>query len=70
VNAMLLNEFIKEHKKVEVQRSKIEKQEATIAELKSTVAEEQRQIVALAAGLQKVSDRLQTSSPPTQVAER
>ncbi len=31
INAMLLNEFLKEHKKVEIQQ-------ATIAELKSTVA--------------------------------
>jgi hypothetical protein len=36
VNAMLLNEFLKEHKKVEEQR-------ATIAELKSTVALQQKE---------------------------
>ena len=41
VNAMLLNEFLKEHRKNE-------KQEATIARL-------QEQIEALTAGLQKVS---------------
>ena len=35
VNAMLLNEFLKEHKKVA-------EQQATIAELKSTIAEQQR----------------------------
>jgi hypothetical protein len=55
VNAMLLNEFLKEHKKVE-------EQEATIAQLKSadakheaTIARQQKQIEALTAGLQKVS---------------
>jgi uncharacterized coiled-coil protein SlyX len=42
VNAMLLNEFLKEHRKVEAQQSKIEKQEATITELKSTVAQQQK----------------------------
>jgi trimeric autotransporter adhesin len=40
VNAMLLNEFLKEHKKVEQQEIKIEKQEATIAELRSAVAQQ------------------------------
>jgi uncharacterized coiled-coil protein SlyX len=58
VNAMLLNEFLKEHRKVQ-------EQEATIAELKSTAAKQeakaahqQTQIEALTAGLQKVSAQL------------
>ena len=62
VNAMLLNEFLKEHRKVAEQQS-------TIAELKSTVARQQdvfaakiahqqQQIEALTATVQKVSDRL------------
>ena len=65
VNAMLLNEFLKEHKKVEEQRE-------TIAELKSTVAQQQegfeyklakqeQEIEALTAGLQKVSAQLEVS---------
>ena len=49
VNAMLLNEFLKEHKTVQ-------EQEATIAELK-------KQIEALTAGLQKVSAQLAAASP-------
>ena len=40
VNAMLLNEFLKEHKKVE-------EQQATIAELKSTVAEQRKHFEAI-----------------------
>jgi len=59
VNAMLLNEFLKEHRKVEAQQ-------ATIAELKSTVAQHQdrfgqqeAQIQALTSGLQKVSAQLE-----------
>ena len=40
VNAMLLNEFLKEHKKVE-------EQQATIAELKSTVAEQRKDFEAI-----------------------
>jgi hypothetical protein len=52
VNAMVLNEFLKEH-------SKNEKQEATIAQLKE-------QIVALTAGLQRVSAQLELSNHTSQ----
>ncbi len=45
VNAMLLNEFLKEHRKVEEQNSKIQQQEAVITELKST-AERHEAIIA------------------------
>ncbi len=79
INAMLLNEFLKEHKKVEEQESKIDKQQATIAELKSIVADQQKsfqskladqgkQIEALASGLQKVSAQVEVSKPAPQVA--
>jgi uncharacterized coiled-coil protein SlyX len=56
VNAMLLNEFLKEHRKVQ-------QQDTTIADLKSTVAEQQKQIKALTAGLQKVSAQLELNKP-------
>jgi hypothetical protein len=63
VNAMLLNEFLKEHRT-------IEEQKATIAQLKqdfqSTLAEQQKQIQALTAGLQKVSTHLELSKPAAQ----
>ena len=52
VNAMLLNEFLKEHKAFVEQQRKLEQQGATIAR-------QQKQIEALAAGLQKVSARLE-----------
>jgi hypothetical protein len=54
VNAMLLNEFLKEHRKNEEQESKIEQQDAKIAH-------QQKQIEALAAGLQKVSAQVELS---------
>ena len=60
VNAMLLNEFLKEHRKVEEQDRKIQKQEATIAK-------QQRQIETLAAGLQKVSAQVEMSRPAPQM---
>jgi hypothetical protein len=54
VNAMLLNEFLKEHRKVE-------QQEATIAQLKE-------QVDVLTAGLKKASAQLEVSNPAPQVA--
>ena len=60
INAMLLNEFLKEHRKVE-------EQEATIAQLRNdlqvNVTRQQKQIEALTAGLQKVSAELELSKP-------
>ena len=56
VNAMLLNEFLKEHRKNEQQESKIEKQDAKIAR-------QEKQIEALTAGLQKVSAQLELNKP-------
>jgi hypothetical protein len=71
VNAMLLNEFLKEHKKVEGQQRKIEKQEATIARLKaefqSNLAEQKKQMQALTSGLQKVSAEVQMGKPAPRV---
>jgi trimeric autotransporter adhesin len=63
VNAMLLNEFLKEHRHLRELKSTVAKQEATIAELKSTAAQQQKGIEALTAGLQKVSDHLAGASP-------
>ena len=63
VNAMLLNEFIKEHRTVQEQNRKIQTQDATIARLKQDFVKQQKQIDALTAGLQKVSDQLELSKP-------
>ena len=74
VNAMLLNEFLKEHHTVEEQQSKIANQQASITALKATVAQQQesvesklvqqeKQIEALTSGLQKVSAQLAAASP-------
>jgi uncharacterized coiled-coil protein SlyX len=67
INAMLLNEFLKEHKKVEAQQ-------ATIAELKSTVAQQQKGMEALtahlkeqAAQIQRVSRQMEMSKPAPRV---
>ena len=53
VNTMLLNEFLKEHRKVEEQGA--------------IIAKQQKQIEALTAGLQKASDQLELSKPAPQI---
>jgi uncharacterized coiled-coil protein SlyX len=72
INAMLLNEFLKEHRKVEEQDRKVQeqetaitqlkstaaKQEATITQLKSTVAQQQKDFQAAAAHQQKQIEAL------------
>ena len=64
---LLLNEFLKEHKKVE-------EQQANIAELKSTVAQQQKgmevltaQLKEQAAQIQKVSAQLEVNKPASKV---
>jgi Chaperone of endosialidase len=42
INAMLLNEFLKAHRRIEAQQSKIEGQDLTIGQLKSTLAQQQK----------------------------
>jgi len=55
INAMLLNEFLKEHRKNEEQEARM--------------ARQQKQIEALTAGLQKVSAQLEASKPAPRVAK-
>src|SRR5207248_10613327 len=54
VNAMLLNEFLKEHGQVQ--------------QLKATVAQQQKQIEAWTVAVRKVSDRQQMNKPSLQLA--
>ena len=75
VKAMLLNEFLKEHRKVSEQQS-------TIAELKTTFAQQQKQIAAqqaiaaqqqkqieaLTATVRRVSERVELRAPVPQLA--
>ena len=68
VNAMLLNEFLKEHHTVAEQQTKVAEQQSTIAELKTTVAQQQKQIEALTATVRKVSERVELSTPAPRIA--
>ena len=55
INAMLLNEFLKEHRKVQ--------------ELEANAVRQQKQIEALTAGLQKVSAQVELSKAAAQTAQ-
>jgi hypothetical protein len=82
VNAMLLNEFLKEHKKVEAQQNKIEKQEAAMSKQDRKLQEQDAIITQLkqgmqiltaqlkeqAAQIQKVSAQLEATKPAPQMA--
>jgi len=66
VNAMLLNEFLKEHRRVE-------QQEATITEqrkdFEAAITRLEKRIETLTAGLQKVSAQLEASRSAPKVAD-
>ena len=59
VNAMLLNEFLKQH-------MAFLEEERRMRELEANVAQQQKQIEALTAGVQKVSAQLEVDNPAPQ----
>jgi hypothetical protein len=60
INAMLLNEFLKEHRKVEQQERKMQELEATVAQLAATVKEQDSKI-------QRVSAQLEVNKTAPQI---
>jgi len=79
VNAMLLNEFLKEHGKVEEQGRKLPEQEVTIAEqrksfqasitkLEATVADQRKEMEALTARLKEQAAQIQKVSDQLEVS--
>ena len=66
VNAMLLSEFLKEHRKVEEQQQTITQLRN---ELQSNAARQQKQIEALAVGLQKVSAQVGMAKSAGKIAK-
>jgi trimeric autotransporter adhesin len=61
VNAMLLNEFLKEHRTVQELKSIVAKQEAIATQL-------QKQVEALTAGLERVTAQIELTKPAPQTA--
>jgi len=79
VNAMLLNEFLKQHKAFLEELSKVQEQQAAITRLKSTVAQQQKDFPATvdqlsrrldeqASQIQKVSAQLEVTTQVPQMA--
>jgi len=56
VNVMLLNEFLKEHRKVETQDKKVQQLEATVARLEAALKQQ-------AAQIQKVNEQVELGKP-------
>ena len=76
VNAMLLNEFLKqhrafleEHRKVEEQGREAQEQQATIAELKSTVARQQKEMETVVARLKEQDSKIQNVSAQVEMCK-
>ena len=73
VNAMLLNEFLKEHKAFIEEQRKVREQEATIAQLKkdfgATIAQLTARLDEQASQIQKVSAQLEFSRPAPQTVK-
>jgi hypothetical protein len=63
ISNMLLNEFLKEHRKVEEQASTIRKQEKTIAELKEQMESVVVHLKKQDAKIQRVSDQVEINKP-------
>ena len=61
VNAMLLNEFLKEHRAFVEEKRKVE-------QLEASAVRQQKQIEALTAGLQKAGAEFQASKAAPQIA--
>ena len=81
INVMLLNEFLKEHRKVEQQAREIQEQKGTVSQLKTAIARQEAiiaqqqkgmevlsaQLKQQAAQIQKVSAQLEVNKPAPQV---
>ena len=66
INAMLLNEFLKEHRRGEEQDCKIQEQETMITELRSEIRNLAAMVNEQASELRKVSVQLQISDAAAQ----
>lgn len=63
VNAMLLNEFLKEHRKLDAQERKAEEQEARLAQEEGIIARQQKHIDALDQALRRLGEQLSQPTP-------
>jgi uncharacterized coiled-coil protein SlyX len=67
VNAMLLNEFLKEHKKVEQQEATITELTSRVARQEATIARQQKGMEVFAAQLKEQAAQIQKVSAQVEV---
>ncbi len=67
VNTMLLNEFLKEHCKVQQLESKAQEEERNARKQEAMIAKQQKQIEVLAAAVEKVNNQLRASKAAPQL---
>ena len=67
VNAMLLNEFLKEHSQVQELKATVTQQQKQITAQQATALQQQKQIEALTVTVQKVSDQVVLDKPAPQL---
>ena len=67
VNAMLLNEFLKEHRQVEEQKAGLAVMKSVLSKQEEVIVKQQKQIEALTATVQKVSDQVALGKPAPQL---
>ncbi len=65
INAMLLNEFLKEHRKVEEQNRRIQEQETTMSQLKKEMETVVSRLKQQEAEIQNVNDRVELNKSPS-----
>ena len=68
VNAMLLNEFLKEHRQVEELKATVAKQEATNTQQQNEIEALTARVREQMSALQKVNARLEARKPTPQIA--
>ena len=67
VNAMLLNEFLKEHRKVQEQETTITQLKSMVEKQEAANVQQQKQIEAVTAGLQRISAHVEMSRTAPQM---
>jgi len=69
VNAMLLNEFLKEHRKMQQQEETITQVKSTIAKQEAIIAQQQKEITVVTASLKEQASRIEKVSAQFQVSK-
>src|SRR5438477_428100 len=69
VNAMLLNEFLKEHRKVQEQEVTITEVKSAVAKQKAALAQQQKEIKALTASLKEQASQIPKTGAQLELAK-